>query len=50
MIARDFQKSLQIETAQLEIYMNFAGQKCDDIYAIKCYQHKDDSLLYVMQV
>lgn len=44
---RSIQETLQIETAQLEDLMNFALQKCDDTYAIKCYQHTDESVVKV---
>ncbi|KAM3176567.1 hypothetical protein ACTXT7_006268 [Hymenolepis weldensis] len=42
---RNIQETLQIETTQLEDLMNFALQKCDDTYAIKCYQHTDESVV-----
>lgn len=42
---RNLQEYLHIESNNLDGWMNYAEQKCDDIYAIKCFYHKDDSLL-----
>lgn len=44
---RNLQESLQLETYQLEDLMNYASRKCDDIYAVKCYHHTDESLIKV---